>query len=532
MLPLPQRRAKIRAQSFADRVVPDAIPTIPSPNWRPQGQEVEASAPAGHADDAPKPLTVSIVISTLDRAQHLSQLLLALRHLRYPSFEVVIVEGPSSDGSAGVVDRFGPSVRRLACPVRNLSVSRNIGLRAAGGDLVAFIDDDAIPEPDWLDRLTAPFADPKVVATGGAIRNWTGLRFQCRALTVDNAARVRKSTVEVLRKEAVCPAFTGTNFCVRRDAAFGAGLFDESFRYLMEESDLQRVFFEAGGKLVYVDDAQVHHLLAKNEHRDRRRVPTDFTQRLASLTYFCLKHRDDQDTREDIVERVSHHLEASFRRIARARAAGKIDAANARALIQSACRGVRAGLKLAAAAVVRSAPSVSAGPSDAFQRFVTDRRFPVIAMLARGRIEDVDGDALDGLAAALAGHGADVTLVLPHATSSVAFTGTHWRHRLASRWWADKIRGLTWRRAVMELRRVQMHRAFDVVLDIHMRRVGIVVVVRTWGGKMSQRGAMRMVRPNSVVRLAGPEAVRDLVADPAWVLAACAAHAPRANRQA
>jgi len=52
---------------------------------------------------------------------------------------------------------------------RGLSGARNTGIDAAHGALIAFLDDDAIAEPDWLERLCASFADPSILGSGGAV---------------------------------------------------------------------------------------------------------------------------------------------------------------------------------------------------------------------------------------------------------------------------------------------------------------------------------------------------------------------------
>lgn len=60
---------------------------------------------------------------------------------------------------------------------RGLSGARNTGIGAVKGEIVAFLDDDARAEPDWLERILAPYADPRVLAVGGRIEPvWDGER--------------------------------------------------------------------------------------------------------------------------------------------------------------------------------------------------------------------------------------------------------------------------------------------------------------------------------------------------------------------
>jgi glucosyl-dolichyl phosphate glucuronosyltransferase len=60
---------------------------------------------------------------------------------------------------------------------RGLSGARNSGVSAARGDVVAFLDDDAVAAPDWLESLLAPYADPSVIGVGGAIEpDWADRR--------------------------------------------------------------------------------------------------------------------------------------------------------------------------------------------------------------------------------------------------------------------------------------------------------------------------------------------------------------------
>ena len=113
--------------------------------------------------------SVSIIVNTFNRASSLCLTLESLRRLTYPSFEVIVVNGPSTDGTDVVLAPLTSSILVGRCGEANLSVSRNIGLRMASGDLVAFIDDDAVASEKWLDDLVPHFNSPEVAGVGGFV---------------------------------------------------------------------------------------------------------------------------------------------------------------------------------------------------------------------------------------------------------------------------------------------------------------------------------------------------------------------------
>ena len=111
-------------------------------------------------------LSISIVVNTFNRSQILGDTLLSLKGLDYSNFEVIVVNGPSTDNSEEIIRRWAGGLKHLRCPEPNLSMSRNIGIEAAAGEIVAFIDDDAAPHPRWLKELSAPYQDAGIRRCG------------------------------------------------------------------------------------------------------------------------------------------------------------------------------------------------------------------------------------------------------------------------------------------------------------------------------------------------------------------------------
>src|SRR5438552_2402550 len=109
-------------------------------------------------------MQVSLVIVTDGRPDSVLRTLESLDWIEGSVFEVIAVCGPTPDGTRDRVAGWAGRIKIVYCSVRNISTARNLGVAAAAGDIVAFLDDDAIPEADWLGGLIAAFSDPDVGA--------------------------------------------------------------------------------------------------------------------------------------------------------------------------------------------------------------------------------------------------------------------------------------------------------------------------------------------------------------------------------
>ena len=113
--------------------------------------------------------TVSVVVITYERASVIGRCLDHLALQTTPPSEVIVVDSSESDDTARLVQEHYPSVRYEVCSAGQgaMATARDIGYRCATGEIVAFIDDDAFAEPEWLERLLPHFDDPRTGAVGG-----------------------------------------------------------------------------------------------------------------------------------------------------------------------------------------------------------------------------------------------------------------------------------------------------------------------------------------------------------------------------
>src|SRR5437868_8294692 len=99
------------------------------------------------------PYEISVVIPTFNRLEVLVEVLQALEFQQgAPSFEVVVVDDGSSDGTGGWLRSrtFNLPLRVLSQENRGPAAARNTGVAVAQGQWVAFLGDDTVPSPGWL----------------------------------------------------------------------------------------------------------------------------------------------------------------------------------------------------------------------------------------------------------------------------------------------------------------------------------------------------------------------------------------------
>ena len=242
------------------------------------------------------PLSISIIINTLNRGHLIGKTIDSFRWLKYEGdFEVIVVNGPSTDDTDAVLAYWGDKIRVGRCDVANISVSRNIGICLAQGDIVAFIDDDAIPEPEWLTQLSAAYDSDEIGATGGFVYDQSGYNFQYQYSTANRLGNTNWSLTKSC--EHFCfpgsfefPYLQGTNASFRRSTLLEVGGFDEEIEYSLDETELCCRIVDAGYVVRQLNNAFVHHKLAPSHLRDDKKITRYRYPALKNKIYFSLKH--------------------------------------------------------------------------------------------------------------------------------------------------------------------------------------------------------------------------------------------------
>jgi GT2 family glycosyltransferase len=196
--------------------------------------------------------SISVVVCTYNGKRTIRDCLDGLRKLEYPNYEVIVVNDGSKDGTGEIAKQYG--VKVITTENRGLSSARNTGMRAAKGEIVAYIDDDARPDPHWLTYLAATFLKTDHVGVGGP-----NLPPPDDGPIADCVANSPGGPVHVLLTDQVAEHIPGCNMAFRKAALEAIGGFDHQFRIAGDDVDLCWRLQEKGWTLGFNPAAMVWH---------------------------------------------------------------------------------------------------------------------------------------------------------------------------------------------------------------------------------------------------------------------------------
>lgn len=217
---------------------------------------------------------ISAIICTHNRANYLGGAIDSLLAQNFLDFEVVVVDNASSDRTREVVEArlSHPHLKYVYEPVTGLSVARNTGAQAASGEILAYLDDDAVASPQWLHVLYSAYqSNEKLAVAGGKVTllwpdNTEAPDWLSDNLAGNLGAYNLGEQIVYINQPGLTPR--GLNYSIRRTFLEQIGGFDVNLgrvgqRLLSNEELLvTEQALRLGWQVAYLPDALVAHNVA------------------------------------------------------------------------------------------------------------------------------------------------------------------------------------------------------------------------------------------------------------------------------
>ena len=198
---------------------------------------------------------VSVIVPALNARQTLEQCLTALcaQTFERGEYEIILVDDGSTDATQEVAARF-PQVRLIRTEHRGAAAARNLGAHQARGELLLFTDADCEPTPQWIETLSATFANPQVVGAKGTYRT------RQRELVARFVQLEYEEKYAWMRRVETIDFIDTYSAAYRREVFLANNGFDESFPTAsVEDQEFSFRLAEQGRVMVFVPEAVVYH---------------------------------------------------------------------------------------------------------------------------------------------------------------------------------------------------------------------------------------------------------------------------------
>jgi GT2 family glycosyltransferase len=208
-----------------------------------------------------------VVVPTSGRADYLEVALasLAAQDIDRDAYEVIVIDDGSTDRTPSVIEAAGARSVTRDTPA-GPNAARNTGVRMAGADLVAMVDDDVWAPPGWLRALVdGAQRHPQAGALGGPIR----ARLEGPAPRSCGRELPPITSLDLGPEDRPAELVWSANMAIRRGAFDQVGPFDERFSTGGDEEDWLRRLRGLGGEVVYVAEAGLDHRRAGDDARLR-----------------------------------------------------------------------------------------------------------------------------------------------------------------------------------------------------------------------------------------------------------------------
>ena len=239
------------------------------------------------------PPLVSVVVCTYNRAFYLRRCIQSLVEQSYSNMEIIIVNGPSTDNTEDVLCQY-PEIKVINQKKLNgLSAARNLGIKESRGEIIAFIDDDAVADKDWIRYLLDGYENDLIGGVGGPVFDITGNWYQFRNGYISKSGI--PTFINNFNQDYNNPNghlfnyIMGTNSSFRKASLFNINLFDEQIKYYLDETDVCVRLIKNGSKIRHYDPPIVFHEMAEGHNRSSP-YALNYKEIMKNIIYFSIKN--------------------------------------------------------------------------------------------------------------------------------------------------------------------------------------------------------------------------------------------------
>lgn len=195
---------------------------------------------------------ISVVVCSYNGSRTIRDCLEGLARLDYPDYEVIVVNDGSRDATPEIAAEY--DVRLISTENRGLSSARNTGMEAATGEIIAYTDDDARPDPHWLRYIAWTYMTTNHAAVGGPNIAPPG-----DGPVADAVANAPGGPVQVLQSDTVAEHVPGCNMTFRAECLRAIGGFDPRYRTAGDDVDACWRILARGWTIGFHPGAMVWH---------------------------------------------------------------------------------------------------------------------------------------------------------------------------------------------------------------------------------------------------------------------------------
>jgi GT2 family glycosyltransferase len=213
-------------------------------------------------------MELSVIIAVRNEVNRIEECLQSVFNQDHTeAYEVIVVDGMSVDGTYELLEKLQKKhdFTLLKNPKFNAAAGRNIGIKHTKGDLIAFIDGDAVAAKDWLRQITKTFEKRNVIGVGGPDslpedgHRTAKMIGYVMTSPLARGGKLNPSTQHALMEEETYVEHIPTcNLCLKREVFDKVGFFDETF-VKGQDLELNYRIIKAGYKLLYSPKIRVIH---------------------------------------------------------------------------------------------------------------------------------------------------------------------------------------------------------------------------------------------------------------------------------